>query len=856
MKKPCSIPGGVVVMAFITTTLGLACTSIGLADVTTSGSIQDDGTNYFVGYIADGTLSIDLGSLLSRSKGYLGYNVGCTGTATVIGTGSKWTNSHYLYAGYDGIGTLNIQAGGQVSNYDGYLGYNSGSTGTATVTGTGSTWNSGILLAVGDSDDGTLNIEAGGQVSNYRGYLGSTEYGSTGTATISGTGSTWINSGDLSVGGYYGSGTLTVSDGGLVTTKTLYASLSDLFGNGTITVKGAVLDADVVFDGTHGPTPALAFGTGGTLNLNMTGTGSLGVGYKGTGTLRIADGLTIASSFGYLSYYSSSTGTATVTGTGSKWTNNGDLYIGLRGSGTLNIEAGGQVSTPTGYLGYNSGSTGIAMVTGTGSNWNNSSTFYVGEYGTGIVYIGSSWQVCNSDGYLGHYSGSVGIAVLNDINSKWTNSSVLFIGDWGNGTLDIEAGEQICNNSYLGRNPGSTGTVYLNGSGSRWTNNGNLYIGFAGTGTLSMYDSVLDVKNGKIQIGGGESGEFDITSGLVIADEISKMPNSVFSGNGGMIRVNRLTGFNSFSFSGDVYLGHTGGSGTGTMVISKTDSFSVVNLIIGDSAPAVFTQSGGSVLINDSLVLGSQPSASGTYILSGGTLKLSNIQQGAGSADFNFGGGTLQTNASFSTNMPITLTGTGGNANVDTTGHNITLAGALSGQGGLHKLGAGSLEITAAPSYLGNTSVTEGTLKYNIATGVGNPAINALAMLTIGSGSSVIAGGDIDSFTDSADPTKHVSIINDSAIEILGGPKSIGALTGNGMTTLDTGAQLSANRIFQNTLIMSGNSKLTIRPYGVGSGDLGADYVGGEQNQVPEPGAISLLIIGGIFIAVFSRRRR
>ena len=41
-----------------------------------------------------------------------------------------------------------------------------------------------------------------------------------------------------------------------------------------------------------------------------------------------------------------------------------------------NIEAGGQVSNTTGYLGYNSGSSGTATVTGDGSKWTNSGSLY------------------------------------------------------------------------------------------------------------------------------------------------------------------------------------------------------------------------------------------------------------------------------------------------------------------------------------------------------------------------------------------------------------------------------------------------------------------------------------------------
>ena len=59
---------------------------------------------------------------------------------------------------------------------------------------------------------------------------------------------------------------------------------------------------------------------------------------------------------------------------------------------------------------------------------------------------------------------------------------------------------------------------------------------------------------------------------------------------------------------------------------------------------------------------------SGTYTLNGGTLIVSAMSGGSGTAAFNFGGGTLQANGSFTTTLPMTLTGSGGNATVDTAG--------------------------------------------------------------------------------------------------------------------------------------------------------------------------------------------
>ena len=54
-------------------------------------------------------------------------------------------------------------SGGQVSNTDGIIGRESGSMGSATVTGSGSQWNNSGFLAVGAAGNGMLNIEAGGQ---------------------------------------------------------------------------------------------------------------------------------------------------------------------------------------------------------------------------------------------------------------------------------------------------------------------------------------------------------------------------------------------------------------------------------------------------------------------------------------------------------------------------------------------------------------------------------------------------------------------------------------------------------------------------------------------------------------------
>ena len=117
-----------------------------------------------------------------------------------------------------------------------------------------------------------------------------------------------------------------------------------------------------------------------------------------------------------------------------------------------------------------------------------------------------------------------------------------------------------------------------------------------------------------------------------------------------------------------------------------------------------FNQSGGTNTVTSTLSLGT----SGIYNLTGGALLVPGIQ---GTGVFNLGGGTLVANAAFSTAQPMTLTGSGGNGNINTGGYAITLSGLLSGSGGLNVSGAGTLILTASNSYTGTTAVNNGTLK-------------------------------------------------------------------------------------------------------------------------------------------------
>ncbi|MCC6124620.1 MAG: PEP-CTERM sorting domain-containing protein [Pirellulales bacterium] len=351
------------------------------------------------------------------------------------------------------------------------------------------TWTSNTVGFIGRSYPGAVTVDSGSSLYSRSAYLGS-NYNSTGTVTVIGTGSIWINSDVLFIRKSNNS-TLNVVSGGVVTAGTLYSSPTALFGDGIISTKGLVLDGNIYFDSIHGLQQTLSFGNGGKLNLNLDGTGFLGTGYEGFGTLRIAEGLSVTSSNGILGYYAGSTGIATVSGLGSEWINDKNLYIGRDGHGLLKIEDGGHVSSYYGFLGqsaeWNSGS-GTVLVTGIGSMWT-SNALYVGFHEKGMLNIEAGGQVSNTHGYLGE--GGIGTATVIDPGSKWINTVILMVGSTHIGTLNIINGGEVMANdviinslSLLAIDVGRESKLFVNYGSGTLANSGKVRI-LAGASTTA-----------------------------------------------------------------------------------------------------------------------------------------------------------------------------------------------------------------------------------------------------------------------------------------------------------------------------------------------------------------------------------
>ena len=401
--------------------IGYCSGSTGKVTVSDAGSTLITASLY-VGHYGDGTLSITSGGSVSNNHGYIGHYSGSTGEVTVSGSDSIWTNSWYLYVGYGGDGTLTITDGGKVfSNTDtrfidtNYIGCESGSTGKVTVSGSGSTWTGNNTLCVGDSGDGTLLIADGGSVSCRQCNI-SSSYGTTGKVTVSDTGSTLTSDGFLIGGANYSDGTLSITGGGSVSNYGSCRLGSGIFSKSEVTVSG----------------------TGSTL----TNGSCLYVGYYGgDATLSITDGGSVSNTDGYISYRPGSTGNATVSGTGSTWTNSGNLYIGPYGDGALSVTDGGRVSDTNGYIMGYLDAPGKVTVSGTGSTWTSSDSLYVSYHGDdSMLLIIDGGSVSNTDGYIGYSSYGTGEVTVSGTGSTLTNSDSLYVGYYGNGMLSIADG--------------------------------------------------------------------------------------------------------------------------------------------------------------------------------------------------------------------------------------------------------------------------------------------------------------------------------------------------------------------------------------------------------------------------------
>jgi T5SS/PEP-CTERM-associated repeat protein len=643
------------------------------------------------------------------------------------------------------------------------------STGTMLVSGTGSTWDAGPSgVRVGNSATGTLTIASGGALNMSNGLL-SVGLNAGGVGTLNIDDGTVANPAAAIRLGYDGAtGNLNISNGGTLTTTNLNSvGLSDTggAGTGTVTISGA---------GSNWTITAGVPGSNGNLNIGS------GAAAQGTVTISAGGSLSNAGNafVGYNSGTGSSggTGSVTITGTGSSWTegtnNSGALVLGYGtgASGTLLVAAGGTLNTSSSatFVGYNdgltTGGTGKLTVDGAGSTWNSQANISVASgtgpgtttNGTLIVSNGGTINNAGHDVYIAQTAGATG--TFNILSGGTVTARTVVFGDGGlvgNGTIDgsgsnLTASSQIVvglisssANSLTISNGGTataqdfvaiglgggTGTINVTGQGSTLNATNRLYVGTAtgSTGTLNIANNAIvsqTAAGGGIFVGYGDTGtgNLNITTGGQL-----KGATLALGYNGpGLVGNLTMASGGQLSLSGAAEIGYNGGTGTA----SVTGQGTAVNVA-------------GYVSVGHDF--GNGGSTTGTLtVADSATLTTAALYVGQGSG----GVGTLNVGAGGNAGVitaPIFMGGQSSIINFNHTQANYVFSSAIADAttgapttGSVNFIGSGNTTLTAVNTYTSATNVTAGTLTIAAGGSIANSSLT-----TIASGATLAGAGSL-----------------------------------------------------------------------------------------------------------------
>ncbi len=461
----------------------------GSADLTTTGRLEvgDSSGNLAV-------LQVHGGAWTSSDSVRVGFNAADEGRLKVTGD-AKFVSLSSIAVGFRGVAEL-LLIEGTITAF--------GDLNAASAT-TGAT-NGWALVRVEDTFDvaGTTNLgaAAGGTATL---HINGGDYTSGGATSIHAGSVLNISSGtfnaDSSLTLASATSTLHIN-GGVLNAKAGFDNSADgtfNFLDGTLTVTGGVFQPNVSSGFTvDGPSaaemPSLILGTGATANFG-TGFGDrLIIGDTNRGMLTVNNGATVSSLLGDIGNSSGSTGTVTVDGAGSTWTNSTTLTVGRLGSGILTIQNGGLVIANTSSS-IGTFFSGTATIDGAGSTWS-AGKLTVGRLGTGILTIQNGGAVSTSSVSIASFTASTSTATVKDAGSTWTNASDLYVGgsdaaEGGTGKLKVQ----------------NNGLVEIGGELKVWA-----------PGTVNLSGGTLDVETLNLTENGST---FNMTGGRLVVEIVN-----------------------------------------------------------------------------------------------------------------------------------------------------------------------------------------------------------------------------------------------------------------------------------------------------------------------------------------------
>jgi autotransporter-associated beta strand protein len=532
----------------------------------------------------------------------------------------------------------------------------------------------------------------------------------------------------------------------------------------------------------------LAFTSGGNGTIYKTGTGTLTL--SGGGAFK--EGATVLGNAGASATFKE--GATIINGgtyTNNITTNNGEIVVGgldpagtntsltvnnasvLNGIDWLSVGKGNGTGATTNNITLNNTASISSVNLSLGWNNNNTNTTPAGT----VTLNDSATLSVTTLSHIAESAGTNFSLKLNGASSVTLASTVnIALGANTTGLVEVNGTSTFkqtanANQTRLGLADGAVGTLKVNGGTATFER--DLIFGYAGTGTgrLTLDSGTLNVANGterwlKVNDTLGSKGELTINGGNV---NLNTNTDLRFSTNA------NAAGTSFVTLNGGTISGFTGNN-NGTL-----SAVSVVDL----------NQSSTTGTINNS------------FNLNGGTLAIGQVitSNDTGTTTFNFNGGTLKAAANSGNFLDLgganqTAKVLLGGAKIDTNDKNVTIPQALlsgvTGDGGLTKLGGGSLTLTGASTYTGATTVSAGTLNvnsgafFNWGSGIqingagaklaSSGIVTVPVTLTAGS---IDAAGDIDTLTVANNATNTLNPGNGGNGQI----KSVG-LTFQGAATL------------------------------------------------------------------------
>jgi autotransporter-associated beta strand protein len=536
------------------------------------------------------------------------------------------------------------------------------------------------------------------------------------------------------------------------------------------------------------------------------------------------------------------TGTLTLTGantfTGGTAVSAGTLIIGTEGSLVArNGETNGAVGEPGGISVSVLGSASLQTLVGstiTGGNGGSGSD--QGGNGGAAITIAATGSVNNAGlvtggtgggQFGGQFGGDGGAGILVSGQGTVENSGVINGGRANVIAVTNEGGHGGTGVVFLsGGSLNNTGTISGGSGGSLGVaGNGGHGIAFNSDQTLINLGTISGghAAQGNYQGGNGGHGVF-ITDGGILDNSGSLSGGSGSSGafgsgsNGNGVRVSNLAGSlinrSGGSISGGVVMGDFANS-----VTLYNGSSITGGLNIGNSTAAALTLTGGSGSQNYSAAVGGTTTLNGQLIKSGtgtwvldqafshtggttvtgfGTLAItSDAALGASGNGVTLDNGVLRTDAAMTIDRPVTIA-TNQVGFINTNGNNVTLSGAIGGNGGFIKQGAGTLTLANASNAQANTRIDPGTL-----------SISSDAHLGQAGGTLFINGGTLQ-ITQNVSASRPVVVFNGSTFAtgnrqlVLGGN-----ITGSGGVTFTGFFNQNASGNSDPNLVLTGAGEWT-----------------------------------------------